>query len=233
MTAANPYLVDDPEYVRLLDRLSARYDLTTEVVRFDAEEFHFTKVSNPGDLPVDLDKQGNLRWQPYWAEDWASSRAICRLLLERNVRERTVLDLGCGLGLTGAVAARSGATVCFVDNAEPALDFSRLNCWPWRDHCTFLALDWHADNRSLLGQFDTIIGGEIIYDSDDWSTLNLFWKRHLTDSGSVLLCDPFRKTGREFRDWITDHAWQTDFREMTIPEINGPVNVIELRKQSR
>ena len=228
MKHGDPEQLRDVAYCRLLDQLSERYPLETIEVEFGERCYYFTRVTNPGDIPLDLDDRGELKWQPYWADDWESSRAICRALLQLPIRDRSVLDLGCGLGLTGAVAASCGAQVCLADNAEPALEFSRLNCWRWLDRCQFKIVDWKADS-SELPRFDWIVGAEIIYDTGDWDDLDRFWKRHLASDGSVLLCDPFRKTGREFRNWIVERKWSAEFSDLDIPEFQRPVNMIRLQ----
>ena len=227
MNPGDPELLGDSEYQSLLNRLNARYPIETINVTFGGNDFFFTRVLNPGDVPLDLDENGELRWQPYWADDWESSRALCNLLLSEPINERNVLDLGCGLGLTGAVAASRGAMVTMVDNADPALEFSELNCWRWRERCQFRNVDW-KQKESALPRFDWIVGAEIIYDSGDWADLDSFWKRHIAPDGRVLLCDPFRKTGRDFRQWIMDRNWKVEFSEREIPEMKKAINVIEL-----
>lgn len=226
----DPTLLEDRAYQALLAELGSRYNIETVEVRFDpAEPFYFTRVTDPGDMPLELDPKGDLLWQPYWAEDWESSRALCRLLLSREIDGDSVLDLGCGLGLTGAVAASRGAKVTLADNAAPALEFSRLNCWRYRELCQFQIVDW-KQVATNLEKFEWIVGAEIIYDQDDWADLDKFWKRHLAQKGTVLLCDPFRRTGKDFRNWIQEKNWVPSFTDQLIPEFEKPVNVIELSK---
>jgi len=226
----DPSLLCDPTYHTLLQSLNQKYKVLTEEVSFGELEFFFTKVAEPNDVALDLDENGELLWQPYWAEDWESSRALCWLLLEHDIAGQRVLDLGCGLGLTGAVAASQQAKVCLVDNAKPALAFSEINCWKWKAECQFDVVDWKS-NESKIGEFDLIVGAEIIYDDEDWPFLSEFWKRHLKTTGRVMLCDPYRKTGREFRSWILKHGWSAVFRDKKIPDFERPVNVIELQKR--
>lgn len=181
---------------------------------------------------MDLDEKGQLKWQPYWAEDWESSRALCRVLImlaqkRGSLQGTSILDLGCGLGLTGAVAADFGAKVLLADNAEPALEFSRINCWKWRQNCQFQIVDWR-EPEIMFEPVDLIIGAEIIYDDEDWQYLDRFWRKSIAPGGAIMLCDPFRKTGREFRNWIREKGWTAHFSDHQIPEFKKPVNVIQL-----
>ncbi|MEC9093883.1 MAG: class I SAM-dependent methyltransferase [Planctomycetota bacterium] len=228
MNIGDPSLSGDTDYRDLFQDLAGRYPLITETIDFGAISYFFTRVENPGELPVDLVREGELRWQPYWAEEWTSSRAICKLISEGDFGECSILDLGCGLGLAGTVAASRGSRVTFADNAEPALEFSKINCWNWRANCRFEFIDW-CQEQSTLESFDIILGAEIIYDSADWDPLDDFWKKHLNRDGRVLLCDPFRDTGREFRNWIQNRQWSPVFSELLIPELEKPVNIMELK----
>ena len=53
---------------------------------------------------------------PYWAHLWTGALTLARYV-ERAVecRDLEILDLGCGLGLTGIVAALKGGRVTFAD----------------------------------------------------------------------------------------------------------------------
>src|SRR5512140_1917316 len=61
---------------------------------------------------------------PYWAYLWTGARVLAEYLARWvDLRGRRVLEIDCGLGLPGLVAARLGARVAFVDGAPPALAF--------------------------------------------------------------------------------------------------------------
>ena len=65
---------------------------------------------------------------PYWAYLWAGSRCLADYLARwKDLRGRRVLEIGCGLGVAGLVAAARGADVVFVDAARPALAFVRAS----------------------------------------------------------------------------------------------------------
>ncbi len=59
---------------------------------------------------------------PYWAELWPSAIGLAHYL-DRDVslRGKHVLELGCGLGLLGVIAARDGARVLCTDYEPDAL----------------------------------------------------------------------------------------------------------------
>jgi len=95
-------------------------------VRFGEIALDLWGVADLEDL---VDRDALLRGDaepPYWAYLWSGARALADYLTRwTSLRGRRVLEIGCGLGLPGAVAAAAGADVTFVDGARPALGFVR------------------------------------------------------------------------------------------------------------
>jgi predicted nicotinamide N-methyase len=213
----------------LRQRIERRYATVCETVSIREHFFHFTRIADPDDMarhmPDEADPQAAPRWQPYWAAHWDASWAIAHVLLDESLLDRSVLDLGCGLGLTGAVAAARGARVWMADAAPPALLFARLNTWPWRDRVQVRRLDWRTDR--LAGQrFDLIVGADIIYDSEDWPYLDRFWDEHLAVGGRVLLGESGRRTGALFPDWLASRGWQVERSTVQVAQCDRPLRII-------
>src|SRR5688572_31377813 len=144
---------------------------------------------------------------PYWAELWDSALGIGQVLVRRagGLTGRSALDLGCGMGLAGTVAARLGMRVLFADLEPPALLFARLNSLPDAPRVRTRRLDWRTDR--LDERFDLILGADILYERKHWDFLEPFWHAHLAAGGAVLLGAPGRQNGDPFRDWIADRNW--------------------------
>jgi predicted nicotinamide N-methyase len=141
----------------------------------------------------------------------------------------SVLDLGCGMGLSGVCAAALGARVTFADLETLPLLFARLNSLPWQDQVEARQIDWRTD---ALGQnFNLILGADILYERPQWEYLDRFWNLHLSPGGLVALGEPGRQTGEEFAAWIVRRGW--NLRET--PQIVGPdkrrIRVLQLRRQ--
>jgi predicted nicotinamide N-methyase len=99
---------------------------------------------------------------PYWAEVWPVSVALARWVLRgQDLRNRRVLDFGCGVGTAGVAAGRRGARVTFADRDPEALRFAAFNAHvngvAGFGVCTF---DWH---RAVVpGPFDLILAADVI-----------------------------------------------------------------------
>jgi len=135
---------------------------------------------------------------PYWAHLWIGARAVAKDLAEGGeLRGRRVLDLGCGLGLPGLVAAALGAEVWLVDREAAALEFvresARRNSLP---NVHSVVADFTA--VSLDVEFDVILGAELVYEPASYSPLAAFLDCHLHADGEIRLTDAFRADAQTF-----------------------------------
>ena len=200
------------ERLALQARIQRQYPTLVETLRLGALAIEFTRVADPDRILESLEQAaagsaGRGSWQPYWAQAWDSARVVAERLQGEDLRGRRILDLGCGLGLTGAVAAAQGGRVTLVDAAPPALLFARLNCWPWRSRVRVRRLDWRC--QRLPGQrFDWIVGSDILYDREDWAYLERFWREHFAPRGRLLLGEPGRGVGEPFPGWLERAGWR-------------------------
>jgi predicted nicotinamide N-methyase len=136
---------------------------------------------------------------PYWAHLWVGAIALARRLAESNVLSgRRVLDLGCGLGLPGIVAAALGAEVWCVDRVPAALEFAAAsaerNRLAPRVRCVLLDFM----NEKLDADFDLILAAELVYDPQSYRPLCDFLDRHLCHGGEIHLTDAFRSDAVSF-----------------------------------
>ncbi len=66
---------------------------------------------------------------PYWAFCWASGQAMARYLLDNpaDVSGKRVIDFGCGSGVAGIAAVKTGAKVVACDIDPDALAATKVN----------------------------------------------------------------------------------------------------------
>lgn len=168
-------------------------------------------------------RDGNSLHLPYWAELWDSAIGMGQYLagvqrsgfrIDQNPEGKkqpvaleaiSVLDLGCGMGLCGTVAAALGHVVLFADLEAPALLFARLNSLPYAPRVRVRRLNWQSD--ILDERFDLILGADVLYEKAQWEFLDRFWRAHLAPGGTVLLGEPGRQSGDLFQEWIGPRGW--------------------------
>jgi predicted nicotinamide N-methyase len=138
-----------------------------------------------------------------------------------------VLDLGCGMGLSGTVAASMGAHVLFADLEAPPLLLARLNSIDDAARVRARQLDWRRDK--LGERFDMILGADIIYERSQWTHQERFWRQHLAPGAPVVLAEPHRQTGDMFMPWIKDLGWKLAEFEEPVETRPRPIRVFTLR----
>jgi EEF1A lysine methyltransferase 3 len=171
---------------------------------------------------------------PYWAHVWTGALTLARYVEDRvDCRERTILDLGCGLGVTGIIAALKGGRVTFADKESDALAFATVNAQ--LNSCpSFEAkrMDFTADESEQ--RFSLILGAEILYDRSTFPALVAFLTRHLAPNGYALLADAKRTNTEAFYRCLDCAGFQWQREEVYEREDNLPlpVGIISVRWSS-
>jgi predicted nicotinamide N-methyase len=149
-----------------------------------------------------FDRDGRI---PYWAEVWPSAEILAERIASerRGAAGRTLLELGCGVGLLSLVAADSGyrsRNVLASDYYPEALDFVRANAWlnGLTEPRTEM-LDW----RSLpadLSTFDRVVAADVLYEPEHTDLVIGAILRTLAADGIAMVADPGRPTAARFAD---------------------------------
>jgi predicted nicotinamide N-methyase len=238
---------------RLLARIRRLYPTYDEVFQLGPLRVPFTRVADPRqvldriiDLHADRERRGEKLPAgqevslPYWAELWDSALGVSTFVATRGLdlaapRPRTidappprVLDLGCGMGLTGVAAMELGARVTFADIETHALLFARLNAMRFpQDQSVIRRVNWQVDR--LPEPFGLIIGADVLYERRQWEFLDAFWRHHLAPGGAVLLGEPGRHTSDEFAAWAASNGWSVGREGQPVPTRTQPIRLFVLR----
>jgi len=145
-----------------------------------------------------IDSQDPLQNFPLWAKVWEASWVLADFLAGIPADpEKRLIEIGCGLGLVGVVAASFGHKVVMTEHNPGAIEFARANAD--LNHCTgmeIIDLDWNSP--SLYSRFDYIIGSEVVYNEKDFEPLRHLFERLLKPEGEVILCEGIRRTSLDF-----------------------------------
>jgi predicted nicotinamide N-methyase len=230
---------------RLLARLQRRYDIVERVYTIGPLTVPFAQVRDPNkvldDVAAEDDRREKLSGKrleddqlhlPYWAELWDSAFGVASFMVRDHGDQRRdfgttdTLDLGCGMGLSGTVAAMLGHRVVLADLEADALLFARLNTARFHDRVRTRQLNWKSDR--LEDRFDLILGADVLYERAQWGFLEPFWRYHLKPGGRVLLGEPGRQTGDLFLEWIAAKGWSMQRHAENIPTREKPIRILAL-----
>jgi len=174
-------------------RRFAGYD--TELRSFDAGATSVV-LHVPSHLENYVDAEALLRdpdaeEPPYWLHLWPGSRALAREVGARDGWQgKRVVEVGCGLGLAGLVAARLGARVVFVDMTLDALRMARENARA--NACDVDLVQTDIRQPAIRGRFDAILLADVTYDLVLQEVLGGFLAEHLVTGGFALCADSVR-----------------------------------------
>ncbi len=165
---------------------------------------------------------------PYWAELWPSSLILAKYLEQHPtlVKGKRVIELGCGLGLSGIVAGMLDAKVVMTDYQQDALDFAEKN---WKRNvvfsCETILLDWRYPKS--IEQADVLLASDVAYESKFFRPLIKTFKKLLKPGGKIILTEPNRKFAKEFFKCLGESGYQVLSEEKRI-KYNGIDNRVHL-----
>ncbi|CAH0386373.1 unnamed protein product [Bemisia tabaci] len=125
---------------------------------------------------------------------WECTYDLLHYLIDNNIdlRNKTILDLGCGVGILGMYALQNGATVHFQDYNVDVLKYATIpsvsHSFGNTNNCRFFAGDWSffcEENTST--KYDCILSSETIYNPKNYDKLCAVFEEKLKPNGYGLL----------------------------------------------
>jgi predicted nicotinamide N-methyase len=186
------------------------------------------------DLEAHVDRRALLAAEdpaepPYWAHLWSGARVLAAAVPAAAGR---VVELGCGLGLPGLVAALRGASVVFVDHEITPLEFvaesARANGIA---EARCVVADFAAP--PFRAPFDLVLAAEIVYDRAGFGSLADALARLAGPRGRVLLTDGQRIDTRAFYPALEAAGLRWRAHTVRVVEEGLPVDVrlVEARRR--
>ena len=182
---------------------------------------------------MDGDDMGLDERLPYWAEVWPASVLLGRHILRNadRLKGRTCLDVGCGLGLTGMIAASVGAHVLAFDYEWPAVFFARRNAALNKvSQALWTVMDWR-EPAVKAGAFEFIWAGDVLYEKRFFTPLVNLFRHALAPGGRIWIGEPVRTVSRPVWDELRGQGFAAE--KLTMEKValcgqNATVNLWEV-----
>ncbi|MDO6564601.1 methyltransferase domain-containing protein [Amphritea sp. 1_MG-2023] len=134
---------------------------------------------------------------PLFGIVWPSGEVLAHHLFHSDLKDKRILEVGCGIGLTSVLLNHLHANITATDYHPQAESFMHCNTDLNDDpRVPFVRTGW-ADPETNLGKFDLIIGSDLLYEDEHVKQLASFICQHSKPQGKVILVDPGR--GRHAR----------------------------------
>ncbi len=158
-----------------------RFPIVQEPVRIRDREI---SILRPANLEAFFSPESPTQEFPFWAKLWESALVLADFVATLKPPKR-ILEIGAGLGVPGLVAAAFGHEVTLTEYQDPPLKLlaqaAEINGLKVR----VTRLDWFQPVE--LGEFDIIMGAEIIYAGRFFQPLFDLFDRYLRPGGEIYL----------------------------------------------
>jgi predicted nicotinamide N-methyase len=185
--------------------LGRRFRIVTVTVETGAHHIELLRPESSEALISEADFERDERL-PYWAELWPSALILARHIATLEGAGRSMLELGCGVGLVATAGMLAGFTVTATDYYDDALLFAGANVARNTGREPALRpLDWRALPHDL-GLFDVIVASDVLYEREYPSLIASVLARALAARGVAIIADPGRVAAPALPEACTDHG---------------------------
>lgn len=160
---------------------------------------------------------------PIFGVVWPAGRELARQMVDFDVADKRILEVGCGIGLASLVLNHLHADITATDRHPQASAFLAHNV-ELNDGETipFVRAGWSDEDEDELGHFDLIIGSDLLYEPGQTEALSGFIERHARPTCEVLIVDPRRGRAGAFRKMLQAQGFAYSERALTETENEEP-----------
>lgn len=199
--------------------MDSQLNYTYQTIEIGKLNVHIRSLKNLNqfsDTNDEADKCGiNSTTWPIFGVLWKSSSVLATIMENKAIKGLNILEVGCGLGLSSIVLSLREANITATDYNPAVEGFlqenTRINkC----NDLLFKRADW-SDCENTLGEFDLIIGSDLLYERDHAYLLANFINIHAKKSCEVIIAGP----NRGYQGSFTKLMEANDFDHKKSPEI--------------
>lgn len=135
---------------------------------------------------------------PLFGIIWDSSKVLANLMFEYKIKNKRILEIGCGMALSSLMLNQRNADITATDYHPEVESFLLSNViLNEGKKIPFIRTGWD-DEDSGLGKFDLIIGSDLLYESEHVDLLSNFINNHTQPNCEIIIVDPGRGNHARF-----------------------------------
>lgn len=226
-----------PEFLPIEDR----YALIEEKISMGDLQLAISRIADTDALLDELIEKGEDHEDvlderiPYWAELWPSAISMGHYLAEHPalIKDKSVLEIGCGLGLSGMVAHALGGKVILSDYLPAALELAAYN-WEknFAEEAQLMQLDWREVKAEQAA--DVILAADVAYEERAFEPLMNAFRILMKPHSKLILTEPNRHIAKDFLKMLENSGLKVEKHKSEIQyrDINTHVNLYILQYPS-
>lgn len=158
---------------------------------------------------------------PLFGQVWPSSQKLADLMQTWLLGDKRILEIGCGLALASMVIHRRHGDITASDCHPLTEGF--LNANLLLNQLPLLKYhigNWERANPGL-GEFDLIIGSDVLYERNQPEQLAAFIQLHMAQQAEVLIVDPNRGNRNAFHRSMERLGFSFEETRIDVPLDDG------------
>lgn len=190
-----------------------------QTIEFDNNDIHVRTLRDLQQFSDDgaAEKLGiNSSLWPLFGVIWDSSEVLAHQMVSHDIVDKRILEVGCGIGLASLLLNQRLADITATDYHPEAGKFLNYNTHLNNDRTIpFVRTGWADEDEQQLGQFDLIIGSDLLYQQDNIELLSHFIHQHCKTKCEVILVDPGRGNHAKFSKRMIELGYQHSQKKPT------------------
>ena len=170
---------------------------------------------------------------PYWAKVWPSAIALVKVLQKHPslIRDKTVLELGAGIGLPSLLMANEAKTIQVSDYDSEAAELLRKNIAHLQlQNVQALQMDWNDLPENI--DPEVIILSDVNYDPTQFESLTKLIEKFIHQGCTIILSTPQRIMASPFVLALSEFII-ADYLEMVNENgVRKEISILVLSKNS-
>ncbi len=168
---------------------------------------------------------------PYFGKIWPAALGLAQWVADegKKLKNKTLLEIGCGLGMPGLLASKLGATVTLSDGHPDVARFLERNLKINNiSTIDFVTPNWHT-GQVCEQKFDYVIASDVLYESYHPDFFAKIFDTQASSKGVIVLTDPGRAYIQRFIKNMNGLNWVENLEPWTVPVQGSSADIYLLR----